>query len=151
MAPEPNDMHNKNVENNIETNIGVTIINEEELDENTSSGGEENDEYDGYKLLQQDEDGNFHAATADSDSEDDNEDKFTSSSSMGNENLAAQNLACMSPNCDTSLDIDYKVITRIFTLITILIKIKIIQPALYKNKLCNNKKNYNPFNNFRKF
>ena len=73
MAPEPNDMHNKNVEKDVETNSGVTIINEEEFDETTSSGGEENDEHDGYKLLQPDEDGNFHVATAYSDSESDDE------------------------------------------------------------------------------
>lgn len=110
MAPEPNNMHNKTVEKDIETNSGVTIINEEEFDENNSSGGEENDEYDGYKLLQQDEEGNIHVATAnsDSDTEDENEEQEFSSY----EHFAEHNLECVSTTCDASLDIDYKVITH---------------------------------------
>lgn len=109
MAPEPNDMHNKNVEKDIETNSGVTIINEEEFDETTSSGGEENDEYDGYKLLQPDEDGNFHVATADSDSESDDEnieeEEFSSHQHFAEYNI----MECGSTTCDANLDIDYKV------------------------------------------
>ena len=99
-------MHNKNVEEDIETNSGVTIINEEEFDENNSSGGEENDEHDGYKLLQPDEDGNFHVVIEDSDSEsdDENEEEFSSY-----EHFAEQNLESMSATCDANLDIDYKV------------------------------------------
>ena len=114
MAPEPNDMHNKNIENDIEINSGVTIINEEEFEENNSSGGEDNitpDEYDGYKLLQQDGEGNFHTALegSDSDSGENEKDEGSTSFESDCDKLDGHNLPSMSTAFAVNFDIDYQV------------------------------------------
>ena len=89
MAPDPNNVHEKNIENEIKTeeSIGnVMIINEEEFEENTSSGDDDQNtqhngggsiEYEGYKLLQPDDgtNGNTALDTSDSSSGDEDDDE----------------------------------------------------------------------------
>uniref|UniRef100_A0A7M5V3R9 Male-enhanced antigen 1 n=2 Tax=Clytia hemisphaerica TaxID=252671 RepID=A0A7M5V3R9_9CNID len=83
MAPDPNNVHEKNIENEMksEESVGnVMIINEEEFEENTSSGDDDQNaqhnagsgiEYEGYKLLQPDDGTNGNTALDTSDSSDD--------------------------------------------------------------------------------
>ena len=105
MAPDPNNMQNKNMEKDIETNSGVTIINEDEFEENNSSSGEgeENaqDEYDGYKPLQQD-DNNTHASRSEEDSEESDDDEDEEDLEGGYENYDGQMYR-------VHMDIDYNV------------------------------------------
>ena len=59
MAPEPNNTHNKDIEDEIEEDNDIVIIDEGDLEEMSSGeedqDGQDNIEYEGYKLLQQDD------------------------------------------------------------------------------------------------
>ena len=109
MSPEPNDQNDKNMAKSVETSESEVVVNlvmsldDEQNGSSEGSDSETENEYGGYKLLQQDEVPNGNADEEDDEDEEDEEDE--DNESFGD----IENGENIPPNEEAEMDINYQV------------------------------------------